>query len=207
MFLSFVFLMGNVYSWDVKVVDFEKHMNSTNLTEGSYLDKGAWVSRGWPTCSNGGYRYLTVEKDPQRHGIAFWLVQVPQTGFYKIETSYLGTENRTNDANYSVYVNTTTSAAENNTGKAIKTVTVSQVTAQAEVPWVDLGTHCFKANDIPMVVLDGRDDSQSDSSDGTRFTFLGASGGSGSCTGEGTMSPVGGGGGDNSSSDSGGSRL
>ncbi len=196
--LFFIIPFGNGYSWDVKLIDFETHMNSTDLVKGSYLDKGAWTVGVWPPCSNGGQRYLTVAKDPQRHGIAFWLVQVPQTGFYKLEVSYFGTENRTKDADYSVYVNATTSAAENKTASAIKTVTVSQFSDKAagEIPWIDLGTHCLKANDIPMIVLDGRDDSGSDSADAARFTFVGESGGSGSCTGTGTMSPVGGGSGE-----------
>lgn len=42
--LSVAVTPGNV--WEVKTIDYETHLNSTNLAEGSYMDKGAWVSRG-----------------------------------------------------------------------------------------------------------------------------------------------------------------
>jgi hypothetical protein len=159
-------------AWEVKIIDYETHNRNTNLTEGSYIDKGAWNARAWPTCSNGEYRFLTVELDPQRRGIAFWSVQIPKTGWYKLETSYRASENRTNDADYAVYVNRTTAEAENKV-KPVYARSINQT--QSSTPWVDLGTYCLKKNDISMIVLDGRDDSQSDSADASRWTFVGES--------------------------------
>lgn len=158
-------------AWEVKIIDYETHNRNTNLAEGSYMDKGAWNSRAWPTCLNGEYRFLTVELDRQRRGIAFWSVRIPQNGWYKLETSYRASENRTNDADYAVYVNRTTAEAENMV-KPVYARTINQ-TQGSSTPWVDLGTYCLKKDDISMIVLDGRDDSQSDSADASRWTFVG----------------------------------
>jgi len=160
-------------AWEVKIIDYETHNRNTNLAEGSYMDKGAWNSRAWPTCLNGEYRFLTVELDRQRRGIAFWSVRIPQNGWYKLETSYRASENRTNDADYAVYVNRTTAEAENKAAP-VHAISINQTqTYGSSTPWVDLGTYCLEKDDISMIVLDGRDDSQSDSADASRWTFVG----------------------------------
>lgn len=179
------------HAWDMITIDSETHQNNTNLTEGSYIDTGAWKWRLWPTCANGGYRFLTVEIDPQRHGIAFWLVQVPKTGFYKLETSYFATENRTTDADYAVYVNTTTAAAANQSVTPVYAVTINQTQAHgSSVPWVNLGTYCLEKNDISMIVLDNMDDSGSASTDASRWTYVGEEYNSERCGGTVNMAPV-----------------
>lgn len=176
------------HAWDVKIIDYETHLNNTNLSEGSYIDTGAWVSGVWPTCSNGGYRYLTRSLDPQRRGIAYWLVQVPVTGFYKLETSYRATENRTSDADYAVYVNATTAAAANKTSIPVYALTISQI--GSSVPWVNLGTYCFQENDISMIVLNNMDDSGSAATDASRWTYVGDEYNSTRCGAEVNMAPV-----------------
>lgn len=161
------------HAWDVKMIDYETHHNSTDPVKGVYLDKGAWKTSIWPAAANGSYRYLTVSIDPQRHGIAFWLVQIPKNGWYKIETTYLSGENRGPDADYAVYVNATTAEAENQTVKPVYSVVINQHTKKLTNPWPSLGTYCLTENDISMVVLDGRDDSYSDAADATRWTYMG----------------------------------
>ena len=159
-------------AWNVKTIDYETNHTSTSLAEGVYMDQGAWKWREWPTCHNGGYRFLTVELDPQRHGIAFWSVQIPKTGWYKLETSYFDTHNRTNDADYAVYVNKTTTEAANHTAEPVYETSISQI-GPGSVPWRSLGTYCLQKNDISMLVLDNMDDSQSASTDASRWTFVG----------------------------------
>jgi len=162
------------HAWDVITIDSETHQNNTNLSDGSYIDTGAWKWRLWPTCSNGGYRFLTVEIDPKRHGIAFWLVQVPKTGFYKLETSYFATENRTTDADYAVYINVTTAAAANKTAKPVHEVSINQTQEHgSSTPWKNLGTYCLQAKDISMIALNNMDDSGSASTDASRWTYVG----------------------------------
>lgn len=180
------------HAWDVKTIDYETHNRNTNLTEGSYLDYGAWKARAWPFSSiNGGYRFLTVEIDPQRHGIAFWLVRIPKTGWYKLETSYFSTENRTTDADYAVYVNKTTAEAVDKTAEPVYAVSINQTQAHgSSTPWKSLGTYCLEKNDLSMIVLDGRDDSGSDSADASRWTYVGEEYNSERCGGEINMTPV-----------------
>jgi len=89
-----------------------------------------------------------------------------KTGFYKIETSYFATENRTFDADYAVYVNTTTTAATNKTAKPVFATVINQI--GNDVTWKTLGTYCLKKNDISMIVLDNNDDSGSASTDAGR---------------------------------------
>ncbi len=161
-------------AWNVKTIDYETHRNSTNLADGVYMDKGAWKTSNWPNASNGSYRYLSVSVDPQRHGIAFWSVRIPKTGFYKIETTYLSGENRGADADYAVYVNATTAEAEDKTAKPVYSTIINQHSAILSNPWPSMGTYCLQANDISMLVEDGRDDSLSDAVDATRWTFVGA---------------------------------
>lgn len=179
-------------AWDVKTIDYETHHTSTNPVEGVYLDKGAWKWRAWPYSSiNGGYRFLTVEIDPLRHGIAFWLVQIPKSGWYKLETSYFSTENRTYDADYAVYVNNTTAEAEALTAKPVYKVSINQTQVTgSSTPWRNLGTYCLKEKDISMIVLDGRDDSQSDSTDASRWTYMGEVYNSQGCNLEVNMAPI-----------------
>ena len=138
------------HAWDVIEIDSETHTGNTNPIEGIYMDKGAWKWREWPDCHHGGYRFLTVELDPNRHGIAFFLVQIPKTGFYKLETSYFDTHNRTNDADYAVYVNATTAEAENQTVKPVYAVSISQV-GPGEIPWRDMGTYCLQKTTSPCL--------------------------------------------------------
>ena len=176
-------------AWNSKTIDYETHHNSTNLVEGSYQDNGPWTSYGWPPAANGSYRFLTRFIDPARRGIAFWLVEIPTTGFYKLETSFRASENRTSDADYAVYVNTTTADVENYKSIPVYKVSVSQ--HGSGVPWVNLGTYCLQKNAISMIVLDGRDDGQSDSTDGGRWTFMGTEYNSKSCGSQGVnMVPI-----------------
>jgi hypothetical protein len=159
-------------AWNVKVIDYETNHTSTSLAEGIYMDQGAWQWRSWATCHNGGYRFLTVELDPNRHGIAFWSVQMPKTGWYKLETSYFDTHNRTNDADYAVYVNKTPAEAANHSATPVYQTSINQI-GPGIVPWVSLGTYCLHQNDISMLVLDNMDDTQSASTDASRWTFVG----------------------------------
>jgi hypothetical protein len=179
---------GNA-AWKVKEIDYETHHTSTDPVEGVYMDKGAWKWREWPDCHHGGYRFLTVELDPNRHGIAFFLVQIPKTGFYKLETSYFDTHNRTYDADYAVYVNATTAEAENKTVKPVYAVSISQVGPGA-IPWKDMGTYCLQKDDISMLVLDNYDDSQSASTDASRWTFVGEEYNSQNCTDKVNIAPT-----------------
>lgn len=170
---------------NVKTIDYETHHTSTSLVKGIYKDQGAWKWRMWPTCLNGGYRFLTVEIDPRRHGIAFWSVQIPKTGFYRLETSYFATENRTTDADYAVYVNKSTSP------KPVYKTVINQTQAHgSSTPWKSLGTYCLQENDISMIVLDNMDDSGSASTDASRWTYVGEKYNSERCGGTVNMAPV-----------------
>lgn len=182
------------HAWDVKSVDYETHLNKTDLIDGSYLETGGWVTYSWP-CANGAYRYLSSLVG-NRIGMALWLVEIPKTGWYKMETSFRASENRTTEANYAVYVNTSTADAISRTGTPVDETSFSQRgegTSSATI-----GQYCLQPGDISMLVLDG-DDGQSDSADATTWTFVGTQiatpTGTATCTSQGAsqginMTPV-----------------
>lgn len=179
-------------AWEVKTIDYETHLNSTDLANGSYLEKGeAWRNYDFPIASNGGYRFLSHwEINLPRTGMAFWLVKIPRNGWYKLETSYRVSENRTPDADYAVYVNKTTADVEALKAIPEYAVSVSQV-GETSVPWLALGTYCLQQGDVSMIVLDGRDDNYSDSADAGRWTYMGTENNSQYCGGQNrNMAPI-----------------
>lgn len=162
-------------AWDVMRVDYETNNGNTDPVKGIYLDKGDWKSWNY-SAINDWYRYLSYEVAPLRHGIAFWLVEIPKTGFYQLKTAYQATKHRTNDANYAVYVNATMTQAENKTATPVYETIVNQTVSNptiSETRWANLGVFCLKEKDISMIVLDGRDDEQSDSADASDWTYVG----------------------------------
>lgn len=163
------------HAWDVKRIDYETHNGSTDVVKGIYDDKGEWKSWNYAAI-NDWYRYLSYEVGPTRLGIAFWYVKIPKTGFYRLKTAYQSTKHRTTDADYAVYVNATTAQAENKTVAPVYKTVVNQSSPNPTVSktvWATLGTFCLKKNDISMIVLDGRDDSGSDSADASDWIYVG----------------------------------
>lgn len=179
------------HAWDTKRIDYETHNGSTDVVEGIYDDKGDWKSWNYAAINN-WYRYLSYEVAPLRHGIAFWYVKIPKTGFYQLKTAYQSTKHRTTDADYAVYVNATTAEAENKTAVPVYETVVDQHAADSSVSetrWANLGTFCLKKNDISMIVLDGRDDSGSDSADASDWIYVGEVYNSQKCGGA-NMAPI-----------------
>jgi len=179
------------HAWDVKRIDYETHNGSTDVVKGIYADKGDWKSWNYAAINN-WYRYLSYEVAPLRHGIAFWYVKIPKTGFYRLKTAYQSTKHRTTDADYAVYVNATTAQAENKTAVPVYKTVVDQHAADSSVSetrWATLGTFCLKKNDISMIVLDGRDDSGSDSADASDWIYVGEVYNSKKCGGV-NMTPI-----------------
>ncbi len=163
------------HAWDIKRIDYETHNDSKDVVKGIYDDKGEWKSWNYAAI-NDWYRYLSYEVGPTRLGIAFWYVKIPKTGFYQLKTAYQSTKHRTTDADYAIYVNATTAQVENKTAVPVYKTTVDQHAADSSVSetrWNNLGTFCFKKNDISMIVLDGRDDSGSDSADASDWIYVG----------------------------------
>jgi hypothetical protein len=169
-----------------RMIDWETHGESKDLDKGIYFDEGwdgnpGWRTGYWPFGSmNGNQRYLSSwQEGYQRKGIAFWILKMPKTGFYKLETCYKATENRTPDADYAVYANTTIAEIEKNfpatspPKDSIGYKVVDQESSTVEIPWVDLGTYCYQEGDISMIVEDGRDADDSDSVDASRWTYVG----------------------------------
>ncbi|MDP3694903.1 MAG: hypothetical protein Q8R42_02170, partial [Desulfocapsaceae bacterium] len=182
----------NAHAWDVMRIDYETHNGNTNPVKGIYLDKGEWKSWNYAAINN-WYRYLSYEVGPTRHGIAFWLVKIPKTGFYQLKTAFQSTKHRTYDANYAVYVNATMTEAENKTAKPVYETIVDQRSPNptvSETKWAEMGTYCLQKNDISMLVLDGRDDTESDSADATDWTFVGEEYNSQRCTSGANMVPI-----------------
>lgn len=161
-------------AWEVKIIDNETHRNNTNLEEGSYTDIGdSWRTSERPYMVNGQSRYLSQwEGRMQRRGTAYWRVQIPRTGWYKLEASYKQSVNRTRDADYAIYVNTSIDDIENYKATPGYRAIVDQY-GQSIIKWADLKTHCFTENDISIIALDGRDDNYSDSADAGRWTYMG----------------------------------
>ena len=179
-------------SWDVMRVDYETNNGNTDPVKGIYIDKGEWKSWNYAAINN-WYRYLSYEVGPTRHGIAFWLVKIPKTGFYQLKTAFQATKHRTDDANYAVYVNATTGEAENKTVAPVYETIVNQTVSNptiSETRWADIGTFCLQKDDISMLVLDGRDDTKSDSADATDWTFVGEEYNSQRCTNEVNLVPI-----------------
>jgi hypothetical protein len=161
-------------AWEVKVIDNETHRNNTDLKEGSYIDIGeSWRTSERPYMVNGQSRYLSQwEGRMRRVGTAYWRVQIPRTGWYRLEASYKQSVNRTHDADYAIYVNTAIDDIENYTATPEYRTVVDQY-GQSIIKWADLNIHCFTENDISIIALDGRDDNYSDSADAGRWTYMG----------------------------------
>lgn len=171
---------------NTRMVDWETHGDSTDIEKGIYFDEGwdgnpGWRTGYWPYGSmNGNQRYLSSWQEGYiRSGIAFWMLKIPKTGFYRLETCYKQTENRTHDADYAVYTDTTIKQVEQNypatspPADSIGYKVVDQNSHTVDVPWADLGTYCLEKNSVSMIVLDGRDDNVSDSADASRWTYVG----------------------------------
>ncbi len=187
---------------NTRMVDWETHANSTDLEKGIYFDEGwggnpGWRTGYWPYGNmNGNQRYLSSwQEGYPRSGIAFWMLKIPKTGFYKLESCYKQTENRTTDADYAVYTNTTIKEVEDNfpaTSPPVGSIgykVVNQRSHTVDVPWADLRTYCLEKGSISMIVEDGRDDNVSDSVDASRWTYIGDTYGSSYCGGV-NMAPV-----------------
>lgn len=160
--------------WDIKIIDNETHRNNANLSEGSYIDIGdSWRTSERPYMINGQSRYLSQwEGRMKRMGTAYWRVQIPRTGWYKLEASYKQSVNRTRDADYAIYVNKTIDDIEKYIANPLYTTVVNQY-GSSTIKWSDLKIHCFMAGDISIIALDGRDDNYSDSADAGRWTYMG----------------------------------
>jgi hypothetical protein len=174
---------GHTTEWETKRIDYETHNGSSDLNEGVYNDIGDWKSWKFDAI-NGYYRYLSLEVSPLRTGIAFWYVKIPRTGFYRLKTAYFCTKHRTNDADYAVYKNVSETDARNRSVVPVYEISVNQQAENddiAETRWVDLGVYCLKKNDLSMIVLDGRDDDQSDSADASDWIYIGGRYGSKVC--------------------------
>lgn len=165
-------------NWGTRRIDNETHrrnhylVTDTELENGVYYDIGDWKSWQY-SAINGYYRYLSVEVSPERHGIAFWYVKIPRAGFYQIKTAYFSTKHRTNDADYAVYLNVSPQKAIDKGAKPVFEKVVNQRGHGAITKWADMGTYCLKKDDVSMLVLDGRDDSESDSTDATDWIYVG----------------------------------
>ena len=126
-----------------------------------------WKSRPVNGCHQ-NYRYLShTVGDGSRKGKAIWEPNITVTGWYRIVTGYRATENRTSDADYIVY---------DDKGNSTRTV-VNQRSSSGSCERKDLGVHYCKAGGNCRLVLDGTDDSASDSADETTFELVRCSGG------------------------------
>lgn len=171
---------------NVRMIDWETHNDSNDIVRGIYRDRGwngnpGWRTGYWPYGSmNDHHRYLsTWQEGYSRSGIAFWSVQIPKTGFYKLESCYKGTHNRARSADWAVYVNTTMEEVINRypaTSPPVGSIGYKVVDEYSEnyaIPWIDHGTYCLQEGDVSMIVDDGRDGNQSDDADASRWTYVG----------------------------------
>ena len=142
-----------------------------------------WTTWNTAPCSGPGYRYLShTVGDGSRKGKAIWRPNITVEGYYRFETGYRATTNRTNDADFFSYSD----------GAMPVHQSIDQEQGSGCV-WVDLGTFFCQPGGECRVELDGTDDSESDEADITRFTLVscdaapdaGGTGGTGGTGGQG----------------------
>lgn len=189
-----------------KIVDYETHNDSNNFVKGSYFDwtdqaVGWQEGEGWPYSYNFYHRYTTSNGGrQQRHGIAAWVVIIPQTGWYNIKTNYKRTENRTTAAQYYVYatsrkeVSTAPNPSIHDFVRKIENKTMGDPLVHKVVDqhgpndeagawyYAEFGTVCMVAGEYSVVVLDSRDTDRSSSADATFWTYIGEKIGSEECS-------------------------
>jgi MYXO-CTERM domain-containing protein len=120
-----------------------------------------WASNTTGACSK-TYRYLskyTPKGDKSAKGKAIWKPAIPAAGHYEVVVSYRATPNRTDDADYFV---------DDDLGKTTKKVLNQRLGSNCT--HTSLGTFWCVPGGACRVVLDGTDDSKSDSADVTTFT-------------------------------------
>ncbi len=139
-----------------------------------------WTTWNTTPCSGAGYRYLShTVGDGTRRGKAIFRPPFDATGYWRFETAFRATENRTSDADYYAF----------HDGGAAVHRSVDQ--RGDGCTWVELGTFFCRVGGECRVELDGTDDSQSDGADVSRFTLVSCAdgpdggGGAGGSTGGG----------------------
>lgn len=174
---------GNA-AWDVKIIDYETHLDNTNLVEGSYTDWTGlpypWATGNeWPFVYNRFARNTSAwasTGNPQpRYGVAVWRVQIPKTGWYDLKASYKETDNRTTAAQYYLYANVTIDDIKKyNTGNPIFHTTFNQHGEDSgQFNYVEFGAFCMKAGEVSVLVLDARETERSSSADAGIWTYMG----------------------------------
>ena len=124
-----------------------------------------WTSLPYGSCHK-NYRYQShTVGDGSRKGKAIWKPKIKKAGWYSVMTSYRATTNRTSDADYYLHGDT----------GSTKKVVVSQKHS-GDCTKKTLGTIYCKVGGSCRLVLDGTDDSQSDSADITTFTLVNCGG-------------------------------
>lgn len=120
-----------------------------------------WVSNS-PGACHINYRYLShTVGDKTRKGKAIWQPKITVTGMWDFTVSYRATSNRTTDADYYVY--------DDNGGT--KHIVINQKHS-GDCTKMSLGSFYCKVGGSCRVVLDGTDDSQSDSADMATFKLV-----------------------------------
>ncbi|MCK6548824.1 hypothetical protein L6R52_23470 [Myxococcota bacterium] len=134
-----------------------------DLAGSGYSEERAqnWETHNVGAC-RGTYKYLSrLIGDGSRRGRAIWQPTISTSGWYSITVSYRATTNRTNDADYIVH---------DDLGGTTRTVINQQHAGDCTTE--NLGTFWCAAGGSCRVVLDGTDDSQSDSADATTFELV-----------------------------------
>jgi len=120
-----------------------------------------WVSNS-PGACHINYRYLShTVGDKTRKGKAIWQPKITVNGMWDFTVSYRATSNRTTDADYYAY--------DDNGGT--KHIVINQKHS-GDCTKKSLGSYYCKVGGTCRVVLDGTDDSQSDSADMATFKLV-----------------------------------
>jgi|GEM_PF-6699670 len=137
--------------------------HGTNDAVAQYIETGnAWVSYNFAGANNNSYRYLSHQgRGVVRIGTARWVVKaVPYDGMYEVSTTWRASDNRTPDADYSVFVDNRKvfGRSYNQRGDGVKKVI--------------LGRFQAKKGQRLELVLDGTDDNHSDCADAAYFRLV-----------------------------------
>ncbi|MEZ4227241.1 MAG: MYXO-CTERM sorting domain-containing protein [Polyangiaceae bacterium] len=124
-----------------------------------------WLSNNVSACQ-GTYRYLShTVGDGTRKDRATWQPKIAIAGYYEVTTGFRATVNRTSDADYVLH--------DDKGGSTKKVVNQQQGNGCTKVV---IGTIYCAVGGTCRLVLDGTDDSQSDSTDVTTFKLVSCDG-------------------------------
>ncbi len=170
-------------AWQEKIIDYETHLNNTDLDEGTYTDwtdlPQPWATGNqWPWVYNSWARNTSqYGGDQPRYGIAVWRVRIPQTGWYYLKASYKETPNRTTKAQYYIYTDVTLDDIRSYTtdkGSPLYHLEFNQNGDDWDrYNYAEFGAFCWKKNQVSVLVLDGRATIRSSSADAAIWTYLG----------------------------------